>query len=142
MRFLDYLGNLHKARRSPQQGDISGQPTTEKLYELVKKLSARVQELEAKAVPEALEVELTNVTHGVNVAVEHGFDCPVRFYVVHSTYSYSTTGVRGSIPTVGVMFAVDSSSTNKRLVLTPVMSGGVAWKVVLRIEPSQYGVKI
>lgn len=143
MRFIDSSGTAGKSRRYPQQGDITGEPTLEKLHEIVKKLSIRIQELEAKAAPEALEVEITNVQPGVNITVEHGFNCPVRFYVVHSTSSYDSNGVRStSIPTVGVMFTVDSSSTDSRLVLTPIMPGGVAWKVVLRVEPSQHGVKI
>lgn len=130
MRFYDVLGALKRGRSGiSKPTSIADVTDPAKLTEMLRQLSLRVQELEAKSGQEAVEFE-RNVTGttaaGVNHTFEHNLGCPVRWYVVH----WSGSAV------VHPALVYQTSSTANSLVLTSYSAG----RLVLRIEPSQYGV--
>lgn len=132
MRFFDVLGNLKKGRRSVSKpSSVSEQEVSDpvKLAEMLRQLSLRVQELEARLPQEAVEFErdITGTTAGGVVhRFDHNLGVPVRWYVVH----WSGSAV------VHPALVYSATSTDKSLVLTSYSAG----RVVLRIEPSQNGV--
>lgn len=96
MRFIDINGLLGKARRfvngqaSVQSEDVK---SDDKLAELLRKLMARVTELEASSPPAGVEFEVNCPTDGGFVSMTHNLKCPVRWSVVHwaGTSSLSVT---------------------------------------------------
>lgn len=95
MRFVDVYGRLKNARRavsrasSVSESDVDSPP---KLAEIIRQLSARVQEMEAKNQAEAVEFEV-NVTAGTPVRLNHNFGVPVRWYVTYWKSSESSSSV-------------------------------------------------
>lgn len=100
-----------------------------KLAETIRLLSIRVQELEARIPTEAVEFE-RNITGSAGVPVDHTFEhnlgTHVRWYVV---YWNSTTN---TVPVI----SYQATSTVNKLVLRSSQSG----RIVLRLEPTQYGI--
>lgn len=131
MRFFNLSGVLQRARRAvSRSASVSSEEVKDpqKLSEVIRLLSVRVQELEAKQVPDAVEIvkDITG-TAGVPVVVSftHNFGSQVRWYPVYWS----------SAITVAPALVYNTTSTPDMLVLTSYSAG----RIILRIEPSQYG---
>ncbi len=79
-RFFDYTGKLVPGRRPRQGGTSPGDlDTPEKVSKAIKDISQRLAELEAVTQQPATEFEVTLPASG-QVYLNHGFNCPVRFF--------------------------------------------------------------
>lgn len=132
MKFIDVRNALGKARRYVSRPSSTSSEEVKdpvKLAEIIRQLSLRVSELEARSAPPWVEFE-KDVTGTVGVPVtvnlDHNLGGPIRFYV---TYWRSSATVA---PTIVAL----TTSTNDRLVLRVHSTG----RIVIRIEPSQYGI--
>ena len=110
------------ASNGAQESEVSD-PT--KLAEILRKLSQRVERLEAASAPNAVEFEVVVSTAGATVSLAHNFAGPIRWYVVQ--WMMTAAGVA---PTAGVGLAQDSTSTADTLVLKSYVAG----RAVVRIE--------
>lgn len=133
MRFVSVNGTVARLRRFvSRHSSVSAEEVKDpsKLAEIIRQLSVRVAELEAKVPPEGTEFEFTTI--GTTISPEtvrfyHGFSGPVRWYITH------WAAAAGTAP--DVVFDATNSDTNN-LVLTSQSSG----TLVVRIEPSQAGL--
>jgi hypothetical protein len=132
MKFFNLAGTLQRARRYLARSvSVSADDAKDpvKLAEILRQLSLRVQEVEARLPGEGIEFErtITGTTGaGVNHSFEHNLGVPVRWYVVHWSGS----------EVVSPALLYQTSSTSDVLVLKSHSAG----RIVLRIEPSQHCV--
>lgn len=129
MKFIDINGLLGRGRRyvssftSPSAEQLEDKY---KLAETIRDLTARINTLEAKSAPEGIEFEV-DATAGTDMEFHHNFGCPVRWYVVDWWHTIGSG--HNSLHRT-------AASTDNVLVLHSHNSG----RMVLRIEPSQYGL--
>lgn len=129
MRFFDLFGRLQRATRAKSvRKGVSERFVDDpnRLSELLSDLEARVAQLEAKELPEAVEFEVDVGTAGAPVQLNHNLDCPVRFFV--TSWKSSTNNPPSLL--------LDTSSTTFMLVLRSYVAG----RAIIRIEPSQFTV--
>lgn len=132
MRWVNNRGDVGRGRRWPsKQASVSSEEVKDptKLAEIIRQLSARVSELEARTGPESVEFEkdVTGTTVSPqSLSLAHGFGGPVRWFVTYW---------RGGI-TVSPAVAEQTTSTKDRLDLNVYSTG----RIVIRIEPSQFGL--
>lgn len=124
-RFFTVARVLLRARRQPTGGKVSlsSDSSTSQIIDELKRLGARVEELEANRPQPWSEFEF-DVTAGGTHRIEHGYGCPVRYYI--------TNWVGAAAPSL----SKSTASTNDVLVLSSLNAG----RAVIRIEKSQYGL--
>lgn len=132
--FISLQGTTGKGRRQVAQAqsfNVTEVTEPDRLTDLLRKLERRVSELEARQVPDYAEYEVNLGTAAALTKLTHGFNCPVRFSVVHWT---KVTG--GAYPTAAPVLVVDDTSTDSVLVLRSHVAG----RAVIRVERSQHGL--
>lgn len=125
MRFVDLNGVLGKARRAFSGSDNLSESDVQdprKLAELLRAAMRRIAALEANAQPDAVEFEI-DATMGSTSLLQHGFGCPVRYWVV----SWVGSG--------GPQFYVNTSQTTSDVL---ALSTAVSGRAIVRVEASQF----
>lgn len=104
-----------------------------KLTEIIRQLSVRVSELEAASSPDSVEFEFNTtgtVGAGEELELNHGFGCPVRWYVTY----WRVDSPGHEAPSIMEHTTEPSDSNVLRL---EIHSAG---RIVIRVEKSQFGL--
>ena len=127
-KFIDLNAKVQSTRRqsSSSSGIVGDEPTPQQLANEIRRLATRVQELEASKPTFWIEYEVSCPAAGT-VTIEHGFGCPVRFYVVNWRASAANPPV----------LRENSASTTRTLVLNSQNAG----RAVIRVEQSPYSLQ-
>lgn len=127
-KFIDINRQTKSTRRQSASaaGIVGDNPTPQQLATELRRLASRVQELEAAKAPFWIEFEVSCPAAGT-VTIEHGFGCPVRFYVVNWRAAAANPPV----------LRENSASTTKTLVLNSQNAG----RAVIRVEQSPYSLQ-
>lgn len=131
MRFIDLNGVLARARRfvsRPSSASAEEVQDPNKLSEIIRQLSLRVQELEARTPPEAVEIAMDVDGDPVvtfDYRFTHGLGTNVRWYPV---YWWSDRNDP-------LLFTQEEQSEDKNSVVLRSYCNGI---VIMRFEPTSY----
>lgn len=131
MKLVRADGTLAKARRFVSAGgNVSQNDVTDpaKLAELVRGMSARISELEARSAPQATEFQVFAPSGGQLIRLQHNISGPVRYFATFWLHANN-----GQSPASGPALVRDDTSTSDVLVLRSYVAG----HVVIRVEQAQ-----
>jgi hypothetical protein len=129
LKFINLNGVMQRGRRFVSSAESVKETDVvdpSKLAETIRRLQARLADVESRTPPEAIEFELTVPAAGGLVTMTHNFNTPVRWYPVQWLPSSPTA------PAGGPELAHDSSSTLTDLTIRSYRAG----RVVVRVEPA------
>lgn len=135
MKLIGADGVIARARRylsAATSVDSSDVEDKDRLARMLRSMSVRIADLEARVGPEAIDFE-TILAVGGTTTLTHGFSSPVRWWVVEWTRPSG-----GSYPAGNPILYMDESSTNNALVL----KSNVAGRAIVRVEPAASGIKL
>lgn len=131
MRSIDLNGILQRARRfvsRPSSASAEEVKDPNKLAEIIRQLSLRVQELEARTPPEAIEIAMQvegSPVITVDYRFTHGLGTNVRWYPV---YWYTDRNHP-------IMFSQEEQAEDMNSVVLRAFCHGT---VIMRFEPTSY----
>jgi hypothetical protein len=135
VRFYDIGGRLGRDRRSVSRtASVSPEDVKDvtKLAEIIRQMSVRIQELEARLPPEAVEFEMDitgTASSPTDYSIHHNTGTPIRYYVTQWSNSSAP-------PSIAPAIVRQITSTLDRFDFKSHSEG----RMVIRIEPSPYEV--